>query len=101
MGQFLLKIRQCVFVFHTLVYKRGLNKKMKLCYGEAESLTNDEQAIEKEEQQAEVFDALGHPTRIVILKALNEGPSGFAELKKKTGIESSGHLLHHLNKLNG
>ena len=63
-------------------------------------LSNDEYA-EKDMQQAEVFDALGHPTRIVILKALNEGPAGFAELKKKTGIESSGHLLHHLNKLNG
>ena len=56
---------------------------------------------EKDIQQAEIFDALGHPTRIIILKALNEGPAGFAELKKKTGIESSGHLLHHLNKLSG
>jgi len=52
-------------------------------------------------QQAEVFDALGHPTRVVILRALSEGSAGFAELKKKTGIESSGHLLHHLNKLDG
>jgi DNA-binding HxlR family transcriptional regulator len=64
-------------------------------------LSNDEHTAEKDIQQAEVFDALGHPTRIVILKALNDGPSGFAELKKKTGIESSRHLLHHLNKLNG
>ena len=64
-------------------------------------MTNDDQATEKDIQQAEVFDALGHPTRVVILKALSEGPAGFAELKKKTGIESSGHLLHHLNKLDG
>jgi len=64
-------------------------------------LSNDEHAAQKDIQQAEVFDALGHPTRIGILKALSEGPAGFAELKKKTGIESSGHLLHHLNKLNG
>jgi DNA-binding HxlR family transcriptional regulator len=64
-------------------------------------LSNDEHAAEKDIHQAEVFDALGHPTRIVILKDLSEGPAGFAELKKKTGIESSGHLLHHLNKLNG
>ena len=64
-------------------------------------MSNDEHAAQKDMQQAEVFDALGHPTRIVILKALSEGPAGFAELKKKTGIESSGHLLHHLNKLNG
>ena len=64
-------------------------------------MANINDDTEKEMQQAEVFDALGHPTRVVILKALNEGPAGFAELKKKTGIESSGHLLHHLNKLDG
>ncbi len=56
----------------------------------------------KEDQlRAEVFDALGHPTRISILKTLNREPMGFAELKKKVSIESSGHLQHHLNKLNG
>jgi DNA-binding HxlR family transcriptional regulator len=57
--------------------------------------------IESDRQRAEVFDALGHPTRIAILKALQEGAAGFAELKKKTAIESSGHLQHHLNKLDG
>ena len=57
--------------------------------------------IEEERQRAEVFDALGHPTRIVILKALNEGAMGFAELKKRVNIKSSGHLQHHLSKLDG
>ena len=57
--------------------------------------------VEEERQRAEVFDALGHPTRIIILKALNEGAMGFAELKKKVNIESSGHLQHHLSKLDG
>jgi DNA-binding transcriptional ArsR family regulator len=57
--------------------------------------------VEKDRQRAEIFDALGHPTRITILKALSEGALGFADLKKKTGIESSGHLQHHLSKLNG
>jgi DNA-binding HxlR family transcriptional regulator len=56
---------------------------------------------ESDRQRAEVFDALGHPTRIVILKALQGDALGFAELKKKTGIDSSGHLQHHLNKLDG
>jgi len=42
-------------------------------------LLNDERADEKDVQQAEVFDALEHPTRIIILKALNDGPAGFAE----------------------
>jgi DNA-binding HxlR family transcriptional regulator len=61
----------------------------------------EEEGIERDRQRAEVFDALGHPTRILILKTLNEGALGFADLKKKTGIESSGHLQHHLSKLNG
>ena len=57
--------------------------------------------IEEDRQRAEVFDALGHPTRIIILKALNEGAMGFGELKKRVNIESSGHLQHHLSKLDG
>jgi DNA-binding HxlR family transcriptional regulator len=55
--------------------------------------------VEEDQRRAEVFDALSHPTRIMILKALGEGALGFADLKKKTGIESSGHLQHHLTKL--
>jgi DNA-binding transcriptional ArsR family regulator len=61
----------------------------------------DEKQVEKDRQRAEIFDALGHPTRIKILKVLRDGSLGFADLKKKTTIESSGHLQHHLNKLNG
>jgi len=61
----------------------------------------DEKQVEQDRQRAEVFDALGHPTRILILKVLSEGSLGFADLKKKTGIESSGHMQHHLTKLNG
>ena len=56
--------------------------------------------IDQDRQRAEVFDALSHPTRIMILKALSDEAVGFADLKKKLGIESSGHLQHHLNKLN-
>jgi DNA-binding HxlR family transcriptional regulator len=61
----------------------------------------DEKRVEQDRQRAEVFDALGHPTRIQILKVLSEGSLGFADLKKKTAIDSSGHLQHHLTKLNG
>jgi hypothetical protein len=57
--------------------------------------------FESDKHHAEVFDALGHPTRITILKALSEGSLGFADLKKMTGIQSNGHLQHHINKLNG
>ena len=56
---------------------------------------------QKDQQIAEVFDALGHPTRIIILKALNEEHLSFGDLKKKVGIDSNGHLQHHLNKLDG
>jgi DNA-binding HxlR family transcriptional regulator len=61
----------------------------------------DDKEIKQDQQRAEVFDALGHPTRIAILKTLSEGSAGFSELKKRTSIESSGHLQHHLNKLDG
>ena len=64
-------------------------------------MEDDQKQIETDRQRAEVFDALGHPTRILILKVLSEGSLGFADLKKKTGFESSGHLQHHLTKLNG
>lgn len=49
--------------------------------------------------KAELFEAVGHPNRIRILQALDQGSVGFAELKKKVGIESSGHLSFHLGKL--
>jgi len=52
-------------------------------------------------REAELFEALGHPTRIGILQTLNENPLGFSELKKKIGIDSSGHLAFHLSKLDG
>jgi DNA-binding HxlR family transcriptional regulator len=55
--------------------------------------------VDKDQRRAEIFDALSHPTRILILKALSSEPQGFADLKKMLGIESSGHLQHHLNKL--
>lgn len=49
----------------------------------------DDQTVERDKQQAEVFDALGHPTRIVILKALSEGSLGFADLKKKQAYKAA------------
>jgi DNA-binding HxlR family transcriptional regulator len=52
-------------------------------------------------REAELFEALGHLTRIKILQTLNENPLAFSELKKKIGIDSSGHLTFHLSKLAG
>jgi len=51
--------------------------------------------------RAELFEALGHPTRVRILTALGEQPLGFSELKRRVGIESSGHMSFHLGRLDG
>jgi len=50
-------------------------------------------------QRAELFDALGHPTRINILQILADSPQSFSELKRKVGVGSSGNLSFHLGKL--
>jgi len=48
---------------------------------------------------AEVFEALSHPLRVKILKAIKDASLSFAELKRKVDMESSGHLQYHLSKL--
>jgi DNA-binding HxlR family transcriptional regulator len=62
-------------------------------------LGTDKSSNEFDLREAELFEALGHPTRIGILQTLNENPLGFSELKRKIGIDSSGHLTFHLSKL--
>jgi DNA-binding transcriptional ArsR family regulator len=49
--------------------------------------------------KAEIFEALGHPTRIRILQELSEKPLAFSELKRSTGLESNGLLTFHLGRL--
>jgi DNA-binding transcriptional ArsR family regulator len=51
--------------------------------------------------KAEVFEALGHPTRIRLLQCLAEKPLAFSELKRAAGIEGNGLLSFHLGKLGG
>ena len=48
----------------------------------------------------ELFEAISHPIRIDIVRLLAEKPLGFAELKRKLKISSSGLLDFHLKKLN-
>jgi DNA-binding HxlR family transcriptional regulator len=55
--------------------------------------------VDKDILAAELFEAISHPTRIQILKTLEETPHGFSELKHELGISSSGNLTHHLSKL--
>ncbi len=47
----------------------------------------------------EIFEAVSHPLRVRILKLLVKSPMGFSDLKKALGIESSGELSFHLNKM--
>jgi DNA-binding transcriptional ArsR family regulator len=58
---------------------------------------NQEDAFNKD--RAELFEALGHPTRIKILQTLEESPLIFTELRKKANIDSNGLLSFHLGKL--
>ncbi|MBO3808409.1 MAG: winged helix-turn-helix transcriptional regulator [Candidatus Brockarchaeota archaeon] len=50
-------------------------------------------------RRAGLFDVLAHPVRIRILKVLQQEPMGFSELKRALGMESSGHLQYHLERL--
>ena len=48
----------------------------------------------------DLFEAVSHPMRIEIVKALAEKPLRFADLKRNLKISSSGLLDFHLKKLN-
>ena len=47
----------------------------------------------------DLFEAVSHPMRIEIIKALAEKPLRFADLKRSLKISSSGLLDFHLKKL--
>ena len=47
----------------------------------------------------DLFEAVSHPLRIDILRALAKKPMRFADLKRTFHIESSGQLDFHLKKL--
>lgn len=63
----------------------------------------DNTASSKNDEQppatAALFDSLAHPTRIKIIEILGEKDQSFSEIKRRLGVESSGHLQFHLNKL--
>ncbi len=48
-----------------------------------------------------IFQALSHPTRVKILALLQGNDLTFSSLKHELGMESSGQLQHHLQKLSG
>lgn len=45
------------------------------------------------------LDALGHPVRLAILKAVCSGVSTVAELKEREGFGTTGQIYHHVNLL--
>ena len=47
----------------------------------------------------DLFEAVSHPLRIEIIKALAEKPKRFADIKRALKINSSGLLDFHLKKL--
>jgi len=49
----------------------------------------------------DVFEAVSHPLRIRILRALEGKPMRFSDLKRRLGVRSGGHLDFHIKKLNG
>jgi len=51
--------------------------------------------------RSKLFETLGHAVRMRILQCLGEERLNFSELKRRVGIESSGHIQFHLEKLNG
>jgi DNA-binding HxlR family transcriptional regulator len=60
---------------------------------------SEKAVVDKDFLEAELFEAISHPTRIQILRSLSKDALGFSELKHKLEISSSGNLSHHLNKL--
>lgn len=51
--------------------------------------------------RAELFEVLGHPTRIKILQSLSRSPLSFSDLKIRAEVGSNGLLSFHLGKLTG
>ncbi|MEM1557552.1 MAG: winged helix-turn-helix domain-containing protein [Thermoproteota archaeon] len=64
-------------------------------------MRESDEKIGFDSSRAELFEALGHPIRVKIIESLSKTPHSLSELKKRIGVESSGHLQFHLNKLNG
>ncbi len=86
------------------VYSSGLisqirSKKEELNRISAKSGSMSGESRQEDLSRIELFEALGHPLRVKIIETLNASPLGFADLKRKVGVESSGHLTFHLNKL--
>jgi hypothetical protein len=48
-----------------------------------------------------IFQALSHPLRVKMLTYIDGNELTFSSLKQRMGMESSGQLQHHLQKLSG
>jgi DNA-binding transcriptional ArsR family regulator len=48
---------------------------------------------------ARALGALGHPARLILLRALAEAPRSSQQLQEALGVSSPGQLYHHLKEL--
>ena len=62
-------------------------------------MSEDSANGDEKESGSDLFELLGHPTRVKIIEILGEHDQSFSNLKRKIGVESSGHLQFHLSKL--
>ncbi|MHA1904336.1 MAG: winged helix-turn-helix domain-containing protein [Candidatus Thorarchaeota archaeon] len=60
---------------------------------------DNERGFGEGEIESVLFEAISHPTRIKMLFAVEKGPLGFSDLKRRVGVSSSGNLQHHIGKL--
>jgi DNA-binding transcriptional ArsR family regulator len=73
-------------------------------FGDRESLWIREHAVPEilalePERLVRAFGALGHPARLVLLRALLARPHSSSELQGVLGVSSPGPLYHHLKEL--
>ena len=76
------------------LYHDHLHERIGKCGG-----MTDDQDDSFNASKAEIFEALGHPTRIRIVQELSGKPLAFSELKRAARLESNGLLTFHLGKL--
>ena len=63
-----------------------------------DSINVEEMLESASDEIAAVIKSLGHPKRLIVIKALWSEPSPFIDLQKATGLSKTA-LVHHLDKL--
>ena len=64
-------------------------------------VTSKELDVAAADEKYLIFQALSHPLRVKMLVNIEGNELTFSSLKQRMGMESSGQLQHHLQKLSG